>query len=305
MKWGKALAVVVFVLVVCSLFYVLKTAKDLYDEEKSAADIMSAIRTQVQDQNSENIAQLLRENKKSKNRLALQNETRTWSQIHRQYKNAIGMIQLHTKAKYKKDTVDIFAKYGTAFFVSASEPKILTACHNLELEEDTVEYTNASLSKFIDLPVGEIYYVFVDCNGNEYPATLNVSTDTSDLAELTVENIKSWPHLKLESKNSTLPGDEVCLIGYPFEEFNSITAGIISNVHITCEDYGGYQDLIQMDCPANEGSSGGPLFNRKGEVIGVAVMIAPRKQSVSYCVPIHFYTEGTANWETPEEEADE
>ena len=83
-------------------------------------------------------------------------------------------------------------------------------------------------------------------------------------------------------------GEAVAAIGSPFGFENSVTAGIVSakGRSLPSESYVPY---IQTDVPINPGNSGGPLFNMKGEVVGINSQIYSRSggyQGVSFAIPI-------------------
>jgi serine protease Do len=67
-------------------------------------------------------------------------------------------------------------------------------------------------------------------------------------------------------------GDWVMAIGNPFGLGGTVTVGIVS-ARGRDINQGPYDDFIQTDASINKGNSGGPLFNMKGEVIGVNTMI--------------------------------
>ena len=67
-------------------------------------------------------------------------------------------------------------------------------------------------------------------------------------------------------------GEWVCVIGNPLGAGMSVTAGIVSALHRNTDEMA-YDDMIQTDAAINHGNSGGPLFDRQGEVIGVATAI--------------------------------
>ena len=77
------------------------------------------------------------------------------------------------------------------------------------------------------------------------------------------------PMPSLGDSNSVRTGDVVISIGSPFGFEQSVTSGIISSRNRTL-NVGGmvYENLIQTDSSINKGSSGGPLINAKGDVIG-------------------------------------
>ena len=83
-------------------------------------------------------------------------------------------------------------------------------------------------------------------------------------------------------------GEWVLAIGAPFGFENSATAGIVSAKGRTLPD-SGYVPFIQTDVPINPGNSGGPLFNMRGEVVGINSQIYSRSggyMGVSFSIPI-------------------
>ena len=80
----------------------------------------------------------------------------------------------------------------------------------------------------------------------------------------------------LSGSGSLVPGDTVVAVGFPFGIGPSVTAGVVSGLNRVFVDpdtghrLGG---LIQFDAAANPGSSGGPLANRQGEVVGIVTAI--------------------------------
>ncbi len=93
-----------------------------------------------------------------------------------------------------------------------------------------------------------------------------------DLALLKVESDKPLTSVSFGDSNTGRVGDWVLAIGNPFGLGGSVTAGIVSargrDIH-----QGAYDDFIQTDAAINRGNSGGPLFNMKGEVIGINTAI--------------------------------
>ena len=84
------------------------------------------------------------------------------------------------------------------------------------------------------------------------------------------------------------PGEWVAAIGSPFGFERSITAGIVSAVNRTLPEES-FVPFIQTDVAVNPGNSGGPLFNLRGEVVGVNSMIYSETggyQGVSFAIPI-------------------
>ena len=65
-------------------------------------------------------------------------------------------------------------------------------------------------------------------------------------------------------------GESVCAIGNQFGMGLSITCGVASALHRTGTGFNEIEDFIQTDASINQGNSGGPMFNLKGDVIGIA-----------------------------------
>jgi len=131
----------------------------------------------------------------------------------------------------------------------------------------------------------EIYVSFVD--GRRRAAKLVGVDRKSDLALLQVPLGSTSQALPLGDSDNTRPGDWVLAIGNPFGLGGSVSAGIVSARNRQL-DSDTYDDFIQTDVAINRGSSGGPLLNLKGEVVGVnSALISPNGGSagVSFAIP--------------------
>jgi serine protease Do len=96
-----------------------------------------------------------------------------------------------------------------------------------------------------------------------------------DLALLQIADDRPLAIAKLGDSRKVEVGDPVLAIGHPFGLGSTVTAGVVGRRHASLELPGGrrYSDLLQTDAPINEGSSGGPLVDLAGEVIGINVAI--------------------------------
>lgn len=94
----------------------------------------------------------------------------------------------------------------------------------------------------------------------------------TDLALLKVESKKPLPFVSFGDSDAMRVGDWVIAIGNPFGLGGSVTQGIISARQRSI-NAGPFDDFLQTDAPINRGNSGGPLFNTKGEVIGINTAI--------------------------------
>jgi S1-C subfamily serine protease len=106
----------------------------------------------------------------------------------------------------------------------------------------------------------------------------------------------------LVSTKGLRPGDEVVAVGFPFGIGPTVTSGVVSGLRrewVFAKDRRA-RNLIQFDAAANPGNSGGPLVNRKGEVLGIVTgILNPTKQAVfigiGFAVPIENAAKAVGN----------
>jgi serine protease Do len=154
---------------------------------------------------------------------------------------------------------------GSGFIVS-NDGYILTNAHVVR-DADEVEVKLIDKRKFIAKVIGA-----------------DTRTDVA-VIKITASNL---PAVRLGDPTKLRVGEAVAAIGSPFGFENSVTAGIVSakGRSLPSESYVPY---IQTDVPINPGNSGGPLFNMRGEVVGINSQIYSRSggyQGVSFAIPI-------------------
>ncbi|MGR3220063.1 MAG: trypsin-like peptidase domain-containing protein [Candidatus Anammoxibacter sp.] len=107
-------------------------------------------------------------------------------------------------------------------------------------------------------------------NGNRYHADVKFTDVTGDLAILKINTVNKLPVAIMGDSDLVQEGDIVLAVGNPFGLSQTVTSGIISDTNRTVTIGGApVAGLIQTDAAINRGSSGGPLVNIKGEVIGI------------------------------------
>ncbi len=97
------------------------------------------------------------------------------------------------------------------------------------------------------------------------------------------------PTVKLGNPSNLEPGDWVLAIGSPYGFYNTVTAGIVSAKSRSLPD-DSMVPFIQTDVAVNPGNSGGPLFNAKGEVVGINSQIFTQTgafEGLSFAIPIN------------------
>ena len=105
--------------------------------------------------------------------------------------------------------------------------------------------------------------------GDEYEATLVGSDEVNDVALLKVEATGLDP-VEIGSSDDLLVGDMVIAIGNPLGELTATaTVGYVSGKDRSVSTDGTIINMLQTDAAINSGNSGGPLFNMKGQVIGI------------------------------------
>ncbi|MFA7270257.1 MAG: DegQ family serine endoprotease [Sterolibacterium sp.] len=154
---------------------------------------------------------------------------------------------------------------GSGFIISA-EGHILTNAH-------VVDGADEVLVKLTDK--------------REFKAKVLGTDKRTDIALIKIE-AGGLPVAKLGDPNRLKVGEWVIAIGSPFGFENSVTAGIISAKGRSLPQES-YVPFIQTDAAINPGNSGGPLFNMKGEVVGVNSQIYSRTggyMGLAFAIPI-------------------
>lgn len=154
---------------------------------------------------------------------------------------------------------------GSGFIVSA-DGIILTNAHVVrDAKEVTVKLTDR----------------------REYRAKVLGADPKTDVAVLRIE-AKNLPVVTLGKVSELKVGEWVLAIGSPFGFENTVTAGVVSAKGRSLPDDSAVP-FIQTDVAVNPGNSGGPLFNTRGEVVGINSQIYTRSggyQGVSFAIPI-------------------
>jgi serine protease Do len=121
----------------------------------------------------------------------------------------------------------------------------------------------------------------------EYRAKVLGADPKTDIAVIKID-AKNLPAVSLGNSDKLQPGEWVLAIGSPFGFENTVTAGVVSAKGRTLPTDSAVP-FIQTDVAVNPGNSGGPLFNAKGEVVGINSQIYSQSggyQGVSFSIPI-------------------
>jgi S1-C subfamily serine protease len=143
-------------------------------------------------------------------------------------------------------------------------------------------------------------YTVLTNDGREYSAKVLGRDRTNDVAVIKVDpnspnkgkGVNQMDTLPLGDSGQLKIGQTVIAIGNALGEFtNTVSKGIVSGLrrNIVAGGFSGAEQLdqlIQTDAAINEGNSGGPLLNLKGEVVGINVAIAQGAQNIGFALPI-------------------
>ena len=154
---------------------------------------------------------------------------------------------------------------GSGFFISA-DGKIVTNFHIIE-DADTITIETK--------------------DKGEYKAKIVGMDPKTDLALLETEIDDDFNFVKFDFEKTVQVGEKVIAIGNPFGIGQSTSVGVISAVGRDRIESGAYVDYIQTDASVNRGGSGGPLFDMKGNVIGInSAIFSPTGASVGIAFTI-------------------
>lgn len=110
-------------------------------------------------------------------------------------------------------------------------------------------------------------------NGDMIAGSLLKIDDSNDLALVKTDFFKKTPFVKLADPRKLKIGQEVIAVGGPLSLLFSVSKGIISQLN---RDFPKAYNMLQSDVAVNPGNSGGPVFNVKGELVGiVSFLVSP------------------------------
>ncbi|MFO0589989.1 MAG: Do family serine endopeptidase [Polyangiaceae bacterium] len=122
-------------------------------------------------------------------------------------------------------------------------------------------------------------------NEHEYEAEVVGRDRKLDLALIKLKGASNLPAVELGSSDTLRVGESVLAVGNPYGLGHTVTLGIVSAKARTI-GAGPYDDFIQTDASINPGNSGGPLFNWKGEVVGINAAIRAGANGIGFAIPV-------------------
>ncbi|HEU4385175.1 MAG TPA: DegQ family serine endoprotease [Anaeromyxobacteraceae bacterium] len=126
-------------------------------------------------------------------------------------------------------------------------------------------------------------------DGREFKAKVVGRDPAIDVGLIKLTDAKDLPTVALGDSDKVEQGDFVLAMGNPFNLNGSVSFGIVSAKDRPGVTGSSFDDFIQTDAAINPGNSGGPLFNMRGEVVGInTAIVSPQiGQGIGFAVPIN------------------
>jgi serine protease Do len=177
--------------------------------------------------------------------------------------NPFGLLPEGRRPRGGGDTVYHQKALGSGFLVDGAG-HVVTNAHVVE-EADSVRVKLA--------------------DDREFDAKVKGRDPRLDLAVLELVGARDLPSVSLGSSERLRVGEYVVAIGNPFGLGNTVTMGIVSAKSRSI-GAGLYDDFIQTDASINPGNSGGPLFDLRGQVVGINTAINPNGRGIGFAIPV-------------------
>jgi S1-C subfamily serine protease len=140
-------------------------------------------------------------------------------------------------------------------------------------------------------------------DGRSYLAEVLAADDLNDLALLKINGVNGdLKPIPLAAPGDLLLGETVIVLGNPFGLGSTISQGVLSAVgrKVTHNEQVIFSDLLQTDAAVYPGSSGGPLINITGSMIGINTAILKDAKSIGFAIPLQRVENVLAQWLIPE-----
>ena len=172
---------------------------------------------------------------------------------------------------------------GAGCFIN-KEGLVITACHVVKVKNDEIPGLLGGNTKILSYE----YEVTLKEKGKKYKAELVGYNFENDGALLRVKGIKpeEYTAAKLGNSDKLKIGQKIYVIGMPYGLSNSISDGIVSQLHRHI-DFSYIEDWIQISAPVNPGNSGGVLVDQEGQVVGIINLKIMFSDGIAFSLPIN------------------
>ena len=218
--------------------------KELDRVNKQMDEKIAALEQQMQ---TPSVSQMPADSQPSAGRPLSSGEYLTPGQVYNQNVNAVVAVTVEVSTQDSFGAPAVGFSSGTGFIISA----------------DGYVVTNYHVIK------GGSNVTITMHNDTEHKAEIVGYEENNDLALLKVD-AENMPYVTIGNSSQLQVGDQVVAIGNVLSTFaSSLTVGYVSGVDRVVDTDGVAMNMIQTDVAINSGNSGGPLFNMKGEVVGI------------------------------------
>ncbi len=177
------------------------------------------------------------------------------AEIFKRYSNGVVLVRLYDKNKE-------MTGFGSGFNIS----------------EDGVVITNLHL--FADANYFDVKFPNGGVYEGRYIAGLSNKLEDMVLVSLVGKNL---PFINAEMAADLEIGDKVYVIGNPEGLVNSLSEGLVSGIRGVSQE----QKYYQITAPISPGSSGSPVFDEFGRIVGIATFYLEGGQNLNFCIPIN------------------
>ena len=214
-----------------------------------------------------------------------------------------GLTPAQIYQQYSAGVVEVFSTFAatqsqqTSPFGQPSSGAAQALGSGFVVSSDGYILTNAHVVEDKGNRASSVSVMFKNADGTDstkVPATIVGVDETSDVALLKIDPTKAPQLLALTlgDSDAVQVGEPVVAIGNPLGYDFTVTSGIVSALNRNLESPNGsvIPNGIQTDAAINSGNSGGPLFNSRGEVIGINEQIATQSggnEGLGFAVPIN------------------
>ncbi len=209
------------------------------------------------------------------------------------------LVNVMQNDSYRRLRRNVFDQFFSDLFVPPPTPQSYPLKHSLG-SGVIVDTNGYILSNYHVIERAAEISVTLE-NGEMYEARIVASDEINDLALIKIDVPGGVKAIDFAEDDDLLLGEQVVVLGNPFGLGHTVTVGVLSakNREALYQGEVLYHDILQTDAAVNPGSSGGPLVNVNGELIGINVAFNKEAQNIGFAVPTKRVRELVNRWFAP------